>query len=100
MNCVPQGSVLGPIGFLISINDIHKCELHGNITLFANDACSFYEKDNLNFIYVQMKHDIEVLMKWFSSNGTLLMNLNKTEYIFIINQLLSSLNNFILMINL
>jgi len=43
-------------------------ELHGKITLLADDACLFYESDNLDLIYVQIRHDIEVLMKWFSTS--------------------------------
>jgi len=77
---VPQGSVLGPIGFLIYINDLGKINLHGRIIFFADDACLLYDSDKLDDLYMYMKQDIEILMKWFSNN-LLLLNLKKTEYV-------------------
>ena len=43
---VPQGSVLGPILFLIFINDIVNTVSNCNIRLFADDTCLFLEVDN------------------------------------------------------
>jgi retron-type reverse transcriptase len=39
---VPQGSILGPLLFIIFINDIAQIKLHGNLTLFADDTNLFY----------------------------------------------------------
>ena len=38
--CVPQGSIIGPLLFIIFINDLVK-EIHSNIRLFADDTCLF-----------------------------------------------------------
>ena len=43
---VPQGSVLGPLLFLIFINDIMQVIKHCEIRLFADDTCLFIEVNN------------------------------------------------------
>jgi len=68
---VPQGSVLGPILFLIRINDLTSLPFKGLLTLFADDTSLFYfgnEHENR----AQLCEDLKLLESW--CNWTKLAN--------------------------
>ena len=48
MCVVPQGSVLGPLLFLLYINDIHKSSKEFTFYPFADDTSLTYANDNLS----------------------------------------------------
>lgn len=78
---VPQGSVLGPILFLLYINDIGTLDLTGKITLFADDILLTYIADTESNIMRSMQHDLDLLLDWFKRNK-LTLNSDKTKYMF------------------
>jgi hypothetical protein len=61
---VPQGSVLGPLLFLIFINDITYVIQHCKIRLFADDTCLFIEVDEQDSAALAINEDLEKLNKW------------------------------------
>lgn len=76
---VPQGSNLGPLLFLIYINDLPKLKLFGKPHLFADDTALSYSCSNATETIRQMKEDMIVLQQFFAEN-LLSLNLSKTKY--------------------
>ena len=81
MTCgVPQGSVLGPILFIIYINDICNVSDVVKCVLFADDTNIFCSERNLTDLQLTLNRDLGKLFVWFSVNK-LSLNLSKTNYI-------------------
>ena len=76
---VPQGSILGPLLFVIYINDIPGILKVARFILYADDANIILTGDNLNEIEEQLSNLTTALLQWVDSNG-LLLNLKKTIY--------------------
>ena len=64
---VPQGSILGPLLFLLYINDMPqsvKCDLF----LYADDSCLVFQHKNVKEIEKQLNEDFANLCDWFVEN--------------------------------
>lgn len=76
---VPQGSILGPLLFLIFVNDIWKLPLKGRLQLYADDACLVYEANTFEELETNMQYDLNILLQWLTANR-LKLNFEKSCY--------------------
>ena len=74
---VPQGSILGPLLFLLYINDIVN-DIGTNIRLFADDTSLFIVVDNPMTVAVYPNSDLSVISQWAAS-WLVLFNPTKTD---------------------
>ena len=77
---VPQGSVLGPLLFIIFINDLHKSVKHIQILHFADDTNLKYSNKSMKKINKHINHYLSLVVQWLRSNK-ISLNADKTEII-------------------
>ena len=77
---VPQGSVLGPLLFLIYINDLPNVSEVLHFYLFADDTNIYYESKTLKDIEKTINEELNKLFIWLNVNR-LSSNIDKTNYI-------------------
>ncbi|CAB4038784.1 Hypothetical predicted protein [Paramuricea clavata] len=79
----PQGSNLGPLSFLLHVNDLPNCLRHTSAKMYADDtnltACS----DDINNLQANLNSDLNnIIHQWIVANK-LTLNVGKTEYMII-----------------
>ena len=76
---VPQGSILGPLLFLIYINDLSTVSEACLPILFADDTNIFITGKNIDVMCQQLNDDLEKIQEWLCCNK-LSFNVLKTHY--------------------
>jgi len=77
---VPQGSVLGPLLFLIYINDLLNAISYSQVFHFADDTSLLCSGPSLKAIKKRVNIDLKLLCKWLNANK-IALNVAKTEVI-------------------
>jgi len=77
---VPQGSILGPLLFILYINDIVNCSKYLIFILFADDTNLFFSSTDIRQLCDVLNNELANLLEWFRANK-LSLNVKKTNYI-------------------
>ena len=76
---VPQGSILGPLLFLIYINDLYLTSPKAFFILFADDSNIFLSGKDEQSLIIEMNHELSKIDSWFKANK-LSLNVKKSSY--------------------
>ena len=72
-----QGSCLGPLLFILFVNDIHHLPIYSKLILFADDTTIFNSHTCNKYLQFMLEHDLNLMTDWFNANK-LSLNLHKT----------------------
>ena len=97
---VPQGSTLGPLLFILYINDLPSCFKHCSVNMYADDTAFYYSNREKQPVTDAINEDITNVYLWLCANK-LSMHVGKTNTLLICNyQKIRHLDSTSLNINL
>ena len=94
---VPQGSVLGPLLFLLFINDLPNCSKF-KVLLFADDTCLSLESNNFKQLQKEANKELKKINRWLTINK-LTLNISKSKFMIVKRHTKDNIENVQLKIN-
>ena len=78
---VPQGSVLGPLLFLLYTNDLPSISKQLTFYLFVDDTNIYFQSSDLLHLQKTVNKELWKVRKWLKTNR-LALNIDKTTFVF------------------
>ena len=79
---IPKGTILGPLLFLIYINDLPNCLEHSKPRMYADDTHLTFASNNVEDMNLYLNQDLAKVNEWLVANK-LTLNQSKTEFMLI-----------------
>ena len=81
MNCgLPQGSLMGPLLFILYINDLHNISPNISKILFADDTNLYISGKNLPDLIKLMEFELVKIKEWLDTNKLSLNIIKNKKY--------------------
>ena len=90
---VQQGSVLGPLLFLIYVNDINRHVHLGSCNLYADDTLVYCTGKNVTELTNNMQICVVAIREWYDMNRLVINNTNFNVMLVTTRQMLSRIDN-------
>ena len=81
---IPQGSIIGPLAFLLYVNEIPNISSRFQVTMFADDCTLSFANSDINNLINECNEDLARFKVWSNANR-LTINTNKTNCLYISN---------------
>ena len=75
---VPQGSILGPLLFIVYINDLPRCVKHFSVNMYGDDTVLYLAGPTVDNLTFYINQDLQCLSEWLEDNN-LVLNVSKTK---------------------
>ena len=96
---VPQGSNLGPLLFILHVNDLPNVMNCCSMLMYADDTILFYTASKVNALQERLNEELKVIECWLRQNN-LFLNVYKTEaMVFGTSPCLSNMDSFTISVN-
>ena len=82
---IPQGSILGPLLFILYINDLHNVSDKLTLLQFADDSSFFVSGRSLPELFNVLQNEIVKIREWLNNNK-LSLNISKPNYMIMTNR--------------
>ena len=75
---VLQGSIFGPLLFIVYINDLPRCIKHCCVNMYADDTVLYLAGPTVHNLIFSINQDLQCLSEWLENNN-LVLNVSKTK---------------------